>query len=463
MKQLSLFIVAQFFCLFGFSQDGTLDPTFVPGVGPNSYLSGSCVMPDGKIVLVGEFTSYQGVSQNYITRTNSDGTIDPTFNIGTGALNSVYACAAQTDGKVVIGGNFTNFNGTVINRIARLNANGSLDATFNVGSGATGGPVTVVTIQADGKIIVAGQFLGFNGAPADRIVRLNTNGTVDATFNVSVDGPIRDIALQSDGKIVLAGNFFTCNGTNRRGVAKLNADGTIVTGFDPGVGPNNTIRSVSLLPNGKVICGGDFNLWNNFPTGFLIQLNTDGTVDASLNLGDGFSNWVYTTAVQTDGKIIAGGSFTSFSGIPTSYLTRLNSNGTIDNTWNPSETGTDFEVYTSELLSDGNMMIGGYFSNYNGVSRNYVARLLADHAALSENGSLNVDVYPNPTSGVINLHYNSPVDGTVRILDMTGNVILEREVSGQQLLELELNEVSGVYLLEITTAETSEYFRIIKQ
>jgi uncharacterized delta-60 repeat protein len=378
MKQLSIFIIAQFICLFAFSQAGTLDPTLVPGIGPNASVTGSCLMPNGKIVLVGDFTSYQGVSQNYVTRINSDGSIDPTFNIGTGALGAVFTCASQPDGKVLIGGNFTNFNGTVINRIARLNPDGSVDATFNIGTGATGGVVYAIAVQPDGKIVVGGMFIAFNGTPVNRIVRLNSNGTLDAAFvaNASIDGPIRDFALESDGKIVVAGNFSSCNGVARKAVAKLNADGTLFTGFDPGVGPSGgMIRSVSVHSNGKVVVGGDFFLWNNLPSGYFMQLNANGTPDNGFNLGDGFGNFVFTTAIQPDGKILVGGMFNSLSGIPTNYLTRLNLDGSIDNTWNIAGTGAGNEVYTSTLQPDGKVIIGGYFGAYNGVSRNYVARL----------------------------------------------------------------------------------------
>lgn len=403
MKQLSIFIIAQFLCLFAFSQAGTLDPTLVPGVGPNYSVMESCLMPNGKIVLVGDFTSYQGVSQNYVTRILSNGNIDPAFSIGTGALGAVFTCASQPDGKVLIGGNFTNFNGTVINRIARLNADGSVDATFNVGTGAAGGVVYAIAVQADGKIVIGGTFVGFNGVPVNRIVRLNANGSVDTGFSASVDGPIRDFAIESDGKIVLAGNFSSCNGINRRAVAKLNTDGSTFNGFDPGVGPyGGTIRSVSVHSNGKVVVGGDFYLWNNYPTGYLIQLNASGTVDAGFNLGDGFGNFVFTTAIQGDGKIIAGGMFNSLSGIPTNYLTRLNLDGSIDNTWNTSGTGASNEVYTSTLQPDGKVIIGGLFGAYNGVSRSYVARLSLC-GTLSMTGTVTNTTCFNGTNGAINV------------------------------------------------------------
>jgi uncharacterized delta-60 repeat protein len=405
MKQLSILIIAQFLCLVAFSQAGTLDPTLVPGIGPNASVTGSCLMPNGKIVLVGDFTSYQGVSQNYVTRINSDGSIDPAFNIGTAALGAVFTCASQPDGKVLIGGNFTNFNGTIINRLVRLNPDGSVDATFNIGTGATGGVVYAIAVQPDGKIVVGGTFIAFNGAPVSRIVRLNANGTTDAAFtaNASIDGPVRDFALESDGKIVVAGNFSGCNGVGRRAVAKLNSDGTLFTGFDPGVGPSGgTIRSVSVHSNGKVVVGGDFFLWNNLPCGYFMQMNANGTPDTGFILGDGFGNFVFTTAIQPDGKIIVGGMFNSLNGIPTNYLTRLNGDGSIDNIWNPSGTGAGNEVYTSTLQPDGKVIIGGYFGSYNGVSRAYVARLSLC-GTLSMAGTVTNATCFNGTDGAINV------------------------------------------------------------
>ncbi|HNR29006.1 MAG TPA: tail fiber domain-containing protein, partial [Candidatus Dojkabacteria bacterium] len=106
-----------------------------------------------------------------IARINSDGSLDTTFNPGSGANDTVTSLAIQTDGKIVIGGNFTTYNGTARNRIARINSDGSLDTTFDPGSGAND-TVSFLAIQADGKIVIGGNFTTYNNASRGRIARL---------------------------------------------------------------------------------------------------------------------------------------------------------------------------------------------------------------------------------------------------------------------------------------------------
>ena len=179
----------------------------------------------------GGFTTFNGITVNRIVRLNSDGTPDTTFttNNGTGANNTVRSIAIQSDGKIILGGSFATFNGVTVNRIVRLNSDGTRDTTFttNTGTGASS-TVESIAIQSDGKIILGGDFTIFNGATVNRIVRLNSDGTRDTTFTTNTgtgaSGTVSAIAIQSDGKIILGGDFLGFNQINRSYLARIGGD-----------------------------------------------------------------------------------------------------------------------------------------------------------------------------------------------------------------------------------------------
>ncbi len=233
------------------------------------------IQSDGKIIIGGLFTSYNGTGRNYIARLNADGSLDATFNPGTGASNNVSTMSIQSDGKIIIGGDFNSYNGTGINRIARLNADGSLDATFNPGTGANG-TVLTSSVQPDGKIIIGGDFTFYNGTGRNRIARLNADGSLDATFNpgTGANSYVYTTSIQSDGKIIIGGNFTSYNGTARYRISRMNADGSLDATFNPGTGANNFVLTTSIQSDGKIIIGGYFTSYNGTGRNRIARLNT---------------------------------------------------------------------------------------------------------------------------------------------------------------------------------------------
>ena len=189
MKKYLLFI---FLILFGSitkAQPGANDPTFNPGdqgfdygAGADNRINTIAIQNDGKIIIAGQLNSYNGALNNRIARLNDDGSVDAAFYSGSGANYEIFATAVQNDGKIIIAGNFTSYNGTAIKRVARLNTNGTIDASFNIGTGISH-CVYATAIQSDGKIIVAGDFDTINGTPSYRSARLNTDGSLDTTFS----------------------------------------------------------------------------------------------------------------------------------------------------------------------------------------------------------------------------------------------------------------------------------------
>jgi uncharacterized delta-60 repeat protein len=357
------------------------DPAFNPGTGANGDIRTTAIQSDGKIIIGGEFTSYNETGRNRIARLNTDGSLDAGFNPGTGADGIIYTTAIQSDGKIIIGGNFTAYNGTARNRIARLNTDGSLDASFNPGTG-TNGYIATTAIQSDGKIIIGGQFTSYNGTARNYIARLNTDGTLDAGFNPGAGASnqflatsILTAAIQSDGKIIIGGDFVSYNGTARNRIARLNTDGTLDASFNPGTGANSYILTTAIQSDGKIIIGGAFTSYDGTARNYVARLNTDGILDAGFNPGTGANQFIQTTVIQSDGKIIIGGWFTSYDGTVINRIARLNSDGTLDAGFNPG-TGANSTIYTTSLQSDGKIIIGGAFTSYNGTGRNRIARAM---------------------------------------------------------------------------------------
>ena len=359
------------------NSDGSIDNTFNVGTGFNNGVENIKVNPDGKIIVGGFFTTYSGVTSNRIIRLNSDGSIDNTFNVGSGFNNTVRNVHTQSDGKVLVVGAFTSYQGITANRVIRLNNNGSIDNTFVIGSGFDSDPETI-KILPDNRIIIAGNFNYYNTTNASRILKTNQDGYIDTPYYTnSFDNSVSFIELQEDQKIILVGPFTTYSGITTNNILRLNDDGSIDNTFVVGSGFNNpAMTGLKLQPDGKVLVGGNFSSYQGITRNRIIRLNTNGSIDNTFNIGSGFNNAV-TISLSSDGKILIGGVFTSYNGITNNRIIRLNSDGSIDNTF---ITGTGFDSNTGVpyIQSDGKIIVGGFFATYSGVTRNRIIRLNTD-------------------------------------------------------------------------------------
>ena len=378
------------FVIPALSQPGSYDPTFnttdVGAGGANGTILSTVIQSDGKIIIVGGFTMYNGTARNNIARLNTDGSLDAGFNPGTGANSTIHATAIQSDGKIIISGLFSSFNGTARNNIARLNSDGSLDAAFNPGTG-TSSTIYATAIQSDGKIIIGGTFTAYNGTARNNIARLNEDGSLDAAFDPGTGGGgtgafIYNITIQTNGKIIIGGLFTFYNGTARSRVARLNTDGSLDAGFTPGSGANNAIRASAIQSDGKVIIGGLFTTYNGTARSKIARLNTDGSLDTGFNPGTGADNTIFTTAVQADGKVIIGGLFASYNATAINRFARLNADGSLDAGFNIG-TGANNTIFASSIQGDGKIIIGGLFTSYNGTARTRIARVIASGGGTS--------------------------------------------------------------------------------
>lgn len=362
------------------SQVGTIDMSFNSGTGANSSVGTAAVQADGKVVIGGTFISYNGTSRNRIIRTNSDGSVDGTFTPGTAANNSVYKVGILSSGKILAGGQFTSYNANVTNRIVRINTDGTYDNTFTIGAGADGYVYTFMEQPSDSKIIIGGNFTHYAGVARNRIARINANGTIDATFNPGsgVNNVIYSINIQPDSKILIGGIFSTFNGSSKLRLARLNTNGSIDTSFIVGTGvagttTNTAVYAIALQNDGKILVGGLFSTYNGTPCANLIRLNTDGTIDPTFSTGTGPNNYVRSIEIQSTGKIIVSGAFTSYNGTSKARIVRLNTDGSIDATF--GGTGANSSILCSVLQTDGNTIIGGDFTTYSGVSQTRLARV----------------------------------------------------------------------------------------
>ena len=338
-----------------------------------------------KSFLTGGFTSYNGTSANGLIKLNYDGTIDNTFSVGTGFSQSSnydfnsHTVLIQSDGKILVGGNFTSYNGTSRNNIIRLNTDGTIDSGFTIGTGFDGLLLKIKT-QTDGKIIAVGGFTLYNGVASREIIRLNSDGTIDNTFSVGTgfnSSLVYDVEIQSNGKIITGGVFTEYNGTSSPRIARLNSNGTIDNGFSVGTGFNNNVFSLAIQSDGKVLVGGQFTSYNSTTCNGIVRLNSDGSVDSGFTIGTGFVFDVRNIKIQSDGKIIAVGNFTSYNGTSINRIIRLNSDGSIDNGFTIGS-GFNYLLYDLKIQADGKIIVIGNFTSYNGTSCNGIIRLNID-------------------------------------------------------------------------------------
>ncbi len=243
--------------------NGEIDTTFSP-LMLNAPVRTLAIDANQRILAGGDFTDNDGYNLNSIARFMPDGSLDPSFSIGTGFNAAVFKILVQPDGKILVAGNFTEFNGVPAFRIARLNDDGSLDSGFGIGAGFDD-IVLDLAVQPDGKIIAGGNFLACQGQECTRLARLEANGNLDVTFsqNASADSTVLAVAVTESGAIVVGGEFLNLNGVSRSRIGQLKPNGTLDTNFDPGVGCNKYVADILIQPDKRILLTGFFTKYNN--------------------------------------------------------------------------------------------------------------------------------------------------------------------------------------------------------
>jgi uncharacterized delta-60 repeat protein len=360
-----------------------LDPTtgLADSFDPNAdnEVSSIAVQADGKILIGGCFTALSPnggppVTRNHIARLNPDGTLDAAFDPN--ANFPVRTIAVQADGKILVGGVFTNIGGQLRQCIARLYSTTGLPDPWdpNAGHPLDFPTVQAIAVQADGKILAGGHFTLIGGQPRNRIARLDATTGSAESWDPNANGDVYSIAVQADGKILAGGDFDSIGGQPRNNIARLDATTGPADSFDPNA--NDVVRSIAVQADGKILAGGLFTTLS--PNGGvavtrnrIARLETDGRLDQTLNLNT-VGDYVTATAVQADGKILIGGSFNTVLGVTRNNIARLNTDGTLDIAFNPN---ADFAVHSIAVQADGKILAGGFFFSIGGQPRNHIARL----------------------------------------------------------------------------------------
>ncbi len=361
--------------------DGSLDTTFRPK--PSATVLTAVQFADGSVAFGGSFqtvnvgeTDASAVARNYAARVTAGGGLDDKFNPNFNG--PVYAMAIDDQQRLVVGGAFTtttpppDTTATTRNRIARFNADGSLDKTFDPSFNED---VFALAIQPDDKkIVVGGEFtaVGPNSTAHRNLARIDANGAVDETFKAGTNLPVASLSIAADGDILAGGYFTTVNGSTstdqvaRSAVARFERSGDIDLSFNPNFGGfvtsirpaadgsvfvTGTFTTINAL--GQVIIGGEFSTIGGVAQKFVAQLNGDGSVDASFN--PALNGRVNALLPMTDGRLLVAGAFTTVAGAARPGLARFNADGSLDAGFSPTFTG---EVASIARQADGRILVG---------------------------------------------------------------------------------------------------------
>lgn len=453
--------------------DGSLDTTFSPGVGPSivssypkltSQVFAVAVQPDDHVIVGGSFNSATpsnsttAVTRNNLVRFDATGAIDP-FDANPNA--AVRAVAVDAQGRILIGGGFTAVGPTgattTRNRIARLNADGTVDATFDPNADNA---IAAIAVQIDGKIVIGGYFTTLQPpsesavVTASHLARLNSDGSIDHTFAPSVGGNVVAVALASDGGVLIGGDFtqiYTAGGISysRGYAAKLTGTGDVDANFNPAV--NAEVDAFAQQQDGKVVIGGYFTRAQ--PAGLsaavvrnhLARILVDGALDTAFQVDAG--GRILAEVTQTDNKIVVAGSFTNIGGSNRYYIARLNPDGTLDTSYNPTLNAPAYALAYDSTKNQ--VLVGGAFTTVGPFAsptpRNHIARLNAD--------------------GSVDSSFDPDLDGAVGaiVLQKDGNILVggtftaanpgnSGTTTSTSTTTTTTTAVTRAYLLRLTTA-----------
>lgn len=335
---------------------GQVQNYFLPAQRPDNNVQNVYVNPDGTLILGGSFTRLGNHLASRIVKVNRFGRYDFTFNCGNGANERIYKLreikTGPHAGKFMAAGRFTHFNNRATGPLCRLWPDGTVDTSFFNNSFGSNATIYDLEFQADGKMIVGGQWVG-SGAMPSNLVRINENATVDNTFNTGGAGPnsfVEHVEIDGNGRIWIAGFFNQYNGTARPGMARLQSTGALDNTFSPARGfERSGLGSVipdvvRVLASGRIAAAGNFNLFNGTTINNIVVLQTNGVVAPNVSFGTGIlSNGTQQDAFindiqeQADGKLLIAGSFASYNGNSVNKVFRVNSSGSYDASFNPNQ------------------------------------------------------------------------------------------------------------------------------
>ena len=393
-----------------FSPAGSVDQTTASGIGFNNYVLSLALQADGDLLAGGNFTFYNQYPIDYVARLNTDASRDSTFLVNqagaNGLVNQVLSqvpAGGQTNGNIMLAGGFSQVDQVNRAGIARLNPDGSLDTTFNPGAGADNAvyavaqqflPGATTNVPNLAYYVIGGSFENYDGYPAPGVGRLTATGAVDPNFNPQAgiggsNAAVRAVAIDANNRILLGGDFTIFNNQPHHHLVRLNVDGSLDSSFQAfdGVASdiNGSVRALLIQPDGQILIGGSFTNVSGSNYNCVARLNTDGSVDTSFNVGAGCDNLVLAIALDSQNRILLGGEFARASGVTRNGITRLNPDGTVDPTINFGY-GANGYVDTIVIQENDEINVGGGFTTFDGLPENNFVRLYG--GAISGDGSI---------------------------------------------------------------------------
>lgn len=260
---------------------------------------------------------------------------------------------------------------------------GTADRSFGNRNQGVDRSVSSSFVQENGKILLAGDFTKYAGSSSPRLVRLNENGSLDSSFKVGSgpDNTVSTVTSTAAGSVLIGGGFESYDGIATNRIAEINSDGTLNKGFSVGAGFNDQVRAIVVQPDGKILIGGSFTTFNDQVVGHIVRLNPDGSLDANFNPGgSGANNEVDSIALRTDGEILVAGSLLKYNDTAVGSIALLKTDGTLDETFNQNRSGANGAISDAVFTSDGGILIVGSMTSYNDAFVGGIVKLTASGA-----------------------------------------------------------------------------------
>ena len=348
---------------------------------------GSSNGPGMDALIGGEFTTYKGNSANKIIKLENYGDTDAGFDYGSGfSGGDVYTITKDSSGKYYVGGSFTSYKGVACNKIIKLNADGSVDTSYNstlVNFGVSG-VIYVIKIDNNGKLLVGGSFQPTNvdfdpfSPPRTNIIRINTDGSPDLSFAaIGPSGQVFDIGLEpTTNNIYLVGNISYGSPTVYYGIQKLQPNGTVIE-YLGNFGASIAVNKIIVNSDSTIYCGGAFTTYRGTAAKGIVKILANGNRDTSFASSNAFEGGPVNSIVKdANGDLYVTGSFTSFETLPQQGIIKIDDTCTKDASF---DIGDGFLVigqstkagYTIVINNENNIVIGGTFRAYKGTTADY--------------------------------------------------------------------------------------------
>lgn len=353
-----------------------------PQIAPTTM----AIQADGKILLGGYFLDGDTGTLVGVQRLDSDGSMDADF-VQLEVSAEVKAVAVEADGKILIGGSFVEVDGQSRHHLALLNADGSLDGGF--ADPNLDADVWAIALQPDGSAIAVGDFQNVGASPRSYAARFTMTGGLDTSFAdpLICCGPARAVAVQADGRVLVGGYFLGVVGNSALGsIVRFDADGQLDAAFpvDPSA---TTVSAIVAAPDGSIYVGSSYATTDNVSIRPVAKLSADGTLQSTY--ADIYSDsGTNSLALQPDGKVVFGGLFQLIDGQGRHAMARLNANGTLDTgfadlqfSFNASDPNGYVFGFASQ--ADGKTLVIGNFTLVDGEARQFAARVVTGDAVVS--------------------------------------------------------------------------------